>query len=155
MIHELKIKECYWIDIFKCRKTFEIRKNDRNYRVGDIIHFRPITEDGTYIDIPEKYNTYVITYVFNDGEYGIDKEYCVLGIREVVIFDGSTENEITRVRDLVSLLRSNPLDNALVTTVDGEETEYILSDVLIGGGTNKCITYLDIRSGKDKQIFRA
>ena len=35
--HELKIKPQYFWDIDCDIKTFEVRKNDRNFEVGDII----------------------------------------------------------------------------------------------------------------------
>lgn len=37
MIHELKIESKYFTDILKGIKKFEIRKNDRNYQVGDYL----------------------------------------------------------------------------------------------------------------------
>ncbi|EIP8136288.1 DUF3850 domain-containing protein [Enterococcus faecalis] len=35
--HVLKIKPCYFNDVISGLKTFEIRKNDRNFQVGDIL----------------------------------------------------------------------------------------------------------------------
>ena len=37
MIHELKIKPQYYEDIKIGIKTFEIRKNDREFNLGDIL----------------------------------------------------------------------------------------------------------------------
>lgn len=37
MIHELKIKPKFFQDIINVIKNFEIRKNDRKFRVGDIL----------------------------------------------------------------------------------------------------------------------
>jgi ASC-1-like (ASCH) protein len=37
MIHELKTWPQYFQDIKEGKKTFEIRKNDRNYQVGDVL----------------------------------------------------------------------------------------------------------------------
>ncbi|OXM11246.1 RNA-binding protein [Enterococcus faecalis] len=36
-IHELKILPTYFEDVIVGKKTFEIRKNDRDYKVGDIL----------------------------------------------------------------------------------------------------------------------
>jgi hypothetical protein len=47
MIHELKINQCYLIHICEKRKSFEIRKNDRDFQVGDTIKFLPL-EDENY-----------------------------------------------------------------------------------------------------------
>jgi len=46
-VHELKIYAKYWDDIYNGRKTFEIRKNDRDYREDNILAFRkydPVTD---------------------------------------------------------------------------------------------------------------
>lgn len=77
--HKIKIKYSYYKAVLSGEKTFEIRKNDRNYCVGDIIHFVPI-DDNCGLLIPHKANAYRITYVFHGGEYGIASEYCVFGI---------------------------------------------------------------------------
>lgn len=37
MIHELKIRPNFFRDIISGVKTFEIRRNDRDYKVGDIL----------------------------------------------------------------------------------------------------------------------
>lgn len=36
-LHELKILPGYFEDVFMGNKTFEIRKNDRNYKEGDLL----------------------------------------------------------------------------------------------------------------------
>lgn len=36
-IHELKITEPYFSDVAFGSKNFEIRKNDRDYKIGDIL----------------------------------------------------------------------------------------------------------------------
>lgn len=47
MIHELKIIPEYYNDIISGRKTFEVRFNDRNYQVGDVLVLREY-ENGEY-----------------------------------------------------------------------------------------------------------
>lgn len=81
MEHKLKIKAKYAVAVWSGRKTFEIRKNDRNYKVGDTIVFQIF--DGNNTDITEKFGLpkYVISYIFNGGEYGLDKDYCVFSMR--------------------------------------------------------------------------
>lgn len=37
MVHELKIKPEYFEKVISGEKTFEIRKNDRNFAVGDVL----------------------------------------------------------------------------------------------------------------------
>lgn len=89
-LHELKIKHEYLIDVSLGRKTFELRKNDRDYQVGDLIRFIDIREDDTskfriepYVDENQLYR---ITYVLKDVEkYGLDKDYCILAIKKLDI----------------------------------------------------------------------
>lgn len=37
MIHELKILPIYFEEVIEGRKSFEVRKNDRNFKVGDML----------------------------------------------------------------------------------------------------------------------
>lgn len=39
-VHDLKIAPRYFHDIVDGRKRFEIRKNDRDYREGDVVFLR-------------------------------------------------------------------------------------------------------------------
>lgn len=77
--HAIKIKEVYFNAVLSGEKTFEIRKNDRDYKVDDIIHFVPVDDECGMI-IPHDPNAYRITYVFHGGEYGLEEGYCVFGI---------------------------------------------------------------------------
>lgn len=81
MEHKLKIKAKYAVDVLWGRKTFEIRKNDRDYKVGDTIVFQVLDENNTDVTETLDMPKYVISYIFNGGEYGLDKDYCVFSIR--------------------------------------------------------------------------
>lgn len=75
--HDIKILPEFYNDVESGRKSFEIRKNDRDYKVGDYLLLREW--DG------EKYTgrkiTRYINYIFlGTGKYGIAKDYCILGI---------------------------------------------------------------------------
>lgn len=95
-IHTLKIKYEYLLDILKGNKTFELRKNDRDFQEGDYIKFIN-TDGGDYIVLVDEetktqywlYNDndlFRITYVLKDvPEYGLDKDYCILGIKRCKI----------------------------------------------------------------------
>lgn len=98
-LHELKILHEYLIDVSIGKKTFELRKNDRDYQVGDLIRFIDIREDDStanknQIEPNIDENTlYRITYVLKDVEkYGLDKDYCILAIKKLNIKEVS-ENE--------------------------------------------------------------
>ena len=74
--HELKIKPQYFWDIVCNIKTFEVRKNDRNFEVGDIITLRDF-ENGK---LTGKSINVEIVYILNDEEY-CKESYVVLGFR--------------------------------------------------------------------------
>lgn len=87
-LHELKIKEEYFKEVLRGNKTFELRKNDRDYQVGDLIHFLSVNGGNLIIGNPA-YNeklVFQITYILKDvAEYGLDKEYCILGIKKLEV----------------------------------------------------------------------
>lgn len=91
-LHELKIKDEYFKEVLRENKTFELRKNDRDYQVGDLIHFVDI--NGYEFDSIHFFETIVfpkkmifeIIYVLKDvPEYGLDKDYCILAIKKLEI----------------------------------------------------------------------
>lgn len=88
-LHELKIKHEYLIEVDRGRKTFELRKNDRDYQVGDLIRFIDIesNSDGCdYASYIDEYTLYKITYILKDvPQYGLDKDYCILEIKKLEI----------------------------------------------------------------------
>lgn len=82
MEHELKIKEKYLDRILSGEKTFEVRKNDRDYQSGDVLNFIYILDEkGKDIDFSlvknDKY--WEVTYVHKG--LGLKKDYVVLGIK--------------------------------------------------------------------------
>lgn len=46
--HSLKIKSEHYVDVINGTKTAEIRYNDRNYQVGDILILNEIDENGIF-----------------------------------------------------------------------------------------------------------
>lgn len=41
VVHSLKIEKQYYDDILHNEKRFEIRRNDRGFKVGDILELKP------------------------------------------------------------------------------------------------------------------
>ena len=76
-MHELKIDAHFYNDVFNGIKKFELRKDDRDFRVGDFIKLREINKNGytgrsTYVTI--------IYILRNREEFGLLKGYAILGI---------------------------------------------------------------------------
>ncbi|MGL6186115.1 MAG: DUF3850 domain-containing protein [Clostridium chrysemydis] len=76
MEHELKILPKYFEDVLDEVKTFELRKDDRNFQIGEGILLREFDgEKYTGRDIGVE-----IVYKLDGGKYGLEKGYCILGI---------------------------------------------------------------------------
>lgn len=77
-IHELKILPKYYEPVLHKLKTFEIRKNDRGFAVGDELilkEFEPIKAEYTGRQIRQE-----ICFI---TDYAQSDNYVVLGIRDV------------------------------------------------------------------------
>ena len=80
-LHTLKIKERYFYDVNGGLKKAELRKDDRQYEVGDLIHF--VDPKGREIDCFSD-NLFEITHILrNVPEYGLDVNYAILSIKKV------------------------------------------------------------------------
>lgn len=75
-VHELKIKRKYCIEIIKGTKKFEIRLNDRDFKVGDILHLKEINDfNGHYTG----FDTFVRVEYIHDG-LGLEEGYVCMSI---------------------------------------------------------------------------
>jgi uncharacterized protein DUF3850 len=76
--HELKTWPEYFQFVFEESKRFELRKNNRDYRLGDTLHLRewnPETEQYTGREVFKR-----ITYIFNGGKMGVRPEYVIISV---------------------------------------------------------------------------
>lgn len=84
IVHDIKFKGKKLCDaVYERRKTYEIRKNDRDYRVGDFIRPISIDEECHTINHPIDNCLYVITFLSEKWE-GITDGYCVFAIEPVM-----------------------------------------------------------------------
>lgn len=83
-LHKLKIYPKYFNAILNGSKPFEIRKNDRNFHVGDNVLLKEWDNN--------KYSSRTIyaeiTYVLGDKFIGVTEGYVVLGIKVINLRDG-------------------------------------------------------------------
>lgn len=81
--HRLKIQEQYADAVLDGTKTFEIRKDDRGYEVGDEIVFDVVTNEGYAVEAAARHPlngaTYRIDYILDDFE-GLAQKYVALAI---------------------------------------------------------------------------
>lgn len=76
MTHQLKIKSEYFKAVISSKKSFEIRRNDRNFQEGDILELREINDSGSYTGAVCYVN---VTYVLDSEEY-LPKGYVAMSI---------------------------------------------------------------------------
>ena len=88
MLHQLKIKSEYFLDVASGKKTFEIRKNDRDFHVGDFLGLNELTEHSVNNKGEHKetgrFILAEVTYVLTDTEY-VKDGYAVLGIKPCTV----------------------------------------------------------------------
>lgn len=67
--HELKIYPDAYFEVNSFRKTFEIRKNDRDFRRGDVVHLKCWCPEKGYHKLPEicAWISYVTDYEQKEG----------------------------------------------------------------------------------------
>ena len=75
--HYKKLVQPFFDDVWDGKKMFELRKNDCNYTVGDLIvlkEYDPMNDTYSGREIEA-----FITYILQDYE-GLEEGYCILGI---------------------------------------------------------------------------
>jgi len=81
MLHALKTHPEYFAALEKGDKTFELRKDDRPFKIGDTLiaqEFNP--SDSTYTG---KEVEFKISYILRDASLmGLSKDYAILGLTE-------------------------------------------------------------------------
>lgn len=81
MIHDLKILPEYFIEVVRGNKTFEVRKDDRPFNVGDELMLYEVN-CGRYTGRNIKV---IITYILRNPNY-CKEGYCILGFKQPVVY---------------------------------------------------------------------
>ena len=98
MVHELKTDPAVFKAVSEGRKNFEIRKNDRNFQVGDELWLKETVHTGAEMAprhngaypgemLPGKPLEYTgrimavqVTYILNGPIYGLAEGWCIMSI---------------------------------------------------------------------------
>lgn len=83
MVHKLKTWPQYFQRVLDREKKFEVRKNDRDYQVGDILELQEY--DPEFKEYSQRYICGRVTYILHGPDFGIEKGYCVMSL--VIIED--------------------------------------------------------------------
>ncbi len=79
MTHELKILKPYFDAVVSGDKTFEIRKDDRPYKIGDTLILREIGAENTFTG---RFIRKKVGCILRDcPEYGLADGFCILSLR--------------------------------------------------------------------------
>lgn len=78
-VHELKTWPNFLEHVISGEKTFEVRKNDRLFAVGDRLWLRGW--DPRRKEYTDREHTLVVTYVLEGGVFGVMPGFVVLGIK--------------------------------------------------------------------------
>lgn len=82
-IHELKTSPVYWDAVARGDKTFEVRRDDRGFQKGDILHlvrseYLPDARNPTYGNKAASTLVRRIKWILTGGQFGIEPGYVVL-----------------------------------------------------------------------------
>lgn len=73
-VHQIRLAATYFDDVVSGKKTFELRKNDRGYKVGDFLdmmEFKDGRNTGRTVKV-------LVTYLLEDYA-GLEDGYCIMG----------------------------------------------------------------------------
>lgn len=78
--HRLKLAKMFFDAVDTGKKSFELRKNDRNYQIGDILELHEMSDGEETGRVTEKQVIYIL-----EGFKGLEEGYCILGLGEVEV----------------------------------------------------------------------
>lgn len=79
MNHKLKTLSQYFEQVLAGYKTFEIRENDRDFKVRDTLELLEIDNDTK--EFTGRTITRKVTYILPGGQYGLDDEYVIMSLK--------------------------------------------------------------------------
>ena len=79
MIHELKTWPEYFEEVFMGRKTFEVRKNDRDFKRGDTLILKEW--DNQSSEYTGRELARGVSYVLHGGNFGIEPGTVIMALQ--------------------------------------------------------------------------
>lgn len=83
VVHELKTESPWFNAVWREEKPFELRKRDRDFRVGDILKLREYDKDNGYSGRVVWAD--ILSILDNVPGYGLVAGHCIIGIRPFLI----------------------------------------------------------------------
>lgn len=87
--HKLKLNHKYFDAVKNGIKTFEVRKNDRDFRIGDTLYLSETNDDGEYVitELGLKVTPIkaIVTYILTHDDFpaGVPEGYIVMSIKVI------------------------------------------------------------------------
>ena len=94
--HFLRTINPYFHQVWMDNKKFEVRKNDRDFKAGDVLVLKEYDEKNGYLGRLIFAN---ISYVLEGGQYGVDEDYCIMSID---VFDKKIDLEDKQILKYVT-----------------------------------------------------
>lgn len=104
-IHELKILDHFFEDVISGKKTFEIRRNDRDFYVGDLLALNEVQKPDPTWASPEytgRCCVVQVEYLLDDPQF-LQPEYVAMAIRPCIVEPKSCAVEGLRPNALYSV----------------------------------------------------
>ncbi len=111
--HELKTWPPYFEAVLEGRKTFEIRRDDRGFGVGDTLLLKEWDPRGSLTDFGGRYTLREIrcrvTHIVPGGQFGIEPGTCVMAIKLIsACTEGEDHKPIQSGERNVTLFQTKP-----------------------------------------------
>ena len=80
MIHNLKTWTEFYQAVTRGDKTFEVRKNDRDFKVGDLLNLIEVLPEENFKPTGNT-SLFNVTYILKGSEWGLGENVVVMSIR--------------------------------------------------------------------------
>ena len=80
--HDLKCLQPWFSAVRSGEKNFEVRLNDRRYRVGDILLLREYQSHLSHLRPTGEIEWRRVSYILHGGQFGIQEGYVVMGLEK-------------------------------------------------------------------------
>lgn len=122
IVHELKTWPPYFEEVLNGNKTFEVRKNDRGFKVGDTLVLKEWNPNGySSVSPNEMTGAYTgrevkrqISYILEGGYrpyFGLHHDYDILGLKPLSGFDAAEGCDKEKLANdlLIEIIKKDPV----------------------------------------------
>lgn len=81
MVHELKTHIEYFIHVASGEKQFEIRKDDREFKVGDELVLKEFNQ--TELIYTGRFLHRKVDYILKGGQFGLEEGYVIMSLSKI------------------------------------------------------------------------